>query len=189
MRRIIVSEFITLDGIMEGPGDVDSFEFAGWTTAYGNEKILKYKYDELVRGGSLLLGKNTYLGFASIWPTVTTAGKFGERMNAIQKLVVSNTLQDARWNNSSIVRGNILEGIKALKEQDGKDILVFGSALLVQALAEHQLIDEYRLLTYPVVLGAGKRLFKEKFGMKLKLIEAKTFDTGVVLLRYIPDIP
>ena len=133
MRRIIVSEFVTLDGIIEGPGPTDSFEFAGWTVAYSDAKILKFKYDELVHSGTLLLGKTTYEGFASVWPTYKEAGKFGERMNAIQKLVVSNTLHKVTWNNTTLIKGNILEELKTLKEQDGKDILVLGSSLLVQA--------------------------------------------------------
>lgn len=184
MRKIIVSEFITLDGVMEGPGNMDDFKFAGWTMEYGNAEIFKYKHHELFSAGALLLGRITYDGFASVWPTMEGTGDFGERMNGIQKYVVSRTLEKAVWNNTILITKNIEEEIKRLKEGEGDDILVFGSSGLVHALMELDLVDEYRLLTYPVVLGAGKKLFRSTDSLKLSLIETRTFGNDVVLLRY-----
>lgn len=172
---------------MEGPGSGDDFAFAGWSMPYASDEIMKFKYDELFDCDALLLGRITYEGFAAAWPTMTDAGDFGERMNSMQKYVVSNTIEDAGWENSYILKGNIPETISTLKEEPGNDILVFGSGDLLRTLIEFNLVDEYRLLLYPVTLGEGKRLFRESSNMKLALEESKTFDNGVVLLRYIPE--
>jgi dihydrofolate reductase len=185
MRKIIVSEFVTLDGVMEGPGPVDSFKFAGWTTEYSNADILKFKHHELFNADTLLLGRLTYEGFAAVWPTVEGMGDFGERMNAIEKVVVSNTLEKVVWNNSRRIGGHLKSEIEKLKKEDGKDVLVFGSGELAHTLLDLGLIDEYRLLTYPVVLGTGKKLFRPEDNLRLKLLESKQFG-DVVLLRYSP---
>jgi dihydrofolate reductase len=184
MRKIIVSEFVTLDGVMEGPGHGDSFKMSGWSMAYGSAEIMKFKFDELFAGDAILLGRLTYEGFASAWPKMTGAGEFGERMNSIPKLVVSTTLEKAEWQNSTHIKGDVVEEITKLKQQPGKDILVFGSSELVKTLIQNDFIDEYRLLIYPVVLGTGKRLFKDDVSLKLALLESKAFSTGVVLNRY-----
>lgn len=196
MRKIIVSEFVSLDGVIEGPGAMDSFQFAGWTMPYGNEEIMKFKYDELFAADALLLGRITYDGFAAAWPKITGAGDFGERMNSIPKFVVSKTADKLGWQNSTLIardagrqnddngQDGIAQAITKLKDQPGKDILVFGSSQLIETLMRTGLIDEYRLLVYPVVLGAGKKLFKDGTNAKLKFIEMQSFSTGVVLLRY-----
>ncbi len=186
MRKIIVSEFVTLDGVMEGPGRDDPFELAGWTMPYANQEIGKFKFDELFASDALLLGRVTYEGFAKAWPTMKNTGEFGERMNSIPKYVVSTMVNKADWNNSTIIKKNAADEVLKLKQQSGGNILVAGSAALIGSLMEHNLVDEYRLLIYPVVLGKGKRLFRDDFKTKLKLIETKTFSSSVVALVYKP---
>ena len=185
MRKIIVSEFISLDGVFQSPGSDDSsFKHAGWTMPYGNDEFMKFKAEELFSSGALLLGAVTYDGFAKAWPTMKGAGEFGERMNSLPKYVVSTKLKEATWNNSTIISKNVVEEISKLKAMEGKDILVFGSGVLVKTLMENNLIDEIRLLVYPIILGSGKRLFQEEDIAKLQLLEARAFKTGVVLLRH-----
>ena len=185
MRKIIVSEFISLDGVFESPGDDgSSFKHAGWTMPYGNDEFMKFKAEELFSSGALLLGAVTYDGFAKAWPTMKGAGEFGERMNSLPKYVVSTKLKEASWNNSTIISKNVAEEISKLKATEGQDILVFGSGVLVQTLIQNNLIDEIRLLVYPIILGSGKRFFQEEDIAKLQLLEARAFKTGVVLLRH-----
>lgn len=187
MRKVIVSEFVSLDGVMEGPGRDDPFELAGWTMPYGNQEIGKLKFDELFASDALLLGRVTYQGFAAAWPSMKDEAGFADRMNSLPKYVVSTTLKKVEWNNSRLIKGNIAEQVSKLKQQPGQDILIGGSGKLVHTLIQHDLIDEYRLLVYPVVLGSGKRLFKDGSNATLKLVETKTFSSGVVLLRYQPN--
>jgi dihydrofolate reductase len=187
MRKIIVSEFVSLDGVMEGPGPVDEFKLAGWTMPYWNEEIGKSKFDELFASDTLLLGRVTYQGFAAAWPSRTDEAGFADRMNSLPKFVVSTTLQKVEWNNSRLIKENVAEEISKLKQQPGHDILIAGSGALVHTLMQHDLIDEYRLLVYPVVLGSGKRLFKDGSNTTLRLVETKTLSSGVVLLCYQPD--
>ena len=185
MRRIVVTEFVTLDGVMEGPGPNDPFELAGWTIQYGGQEISKFKFDELFATDAHLLGRVTYQGFAAVWPSMKDDAGFADRMNNLPKYVISTTLKKAEWNNSTIIRENVIEEVSKLKQQPGQDILVAGSAGLVNTLIQHNLVDEYKLLVYPVVLGSGKRLFREGSYAKLKLVETKTFHSGVVLLHYL----
>ena len=187
MRKITVSEFVSLDGVMEDPGGSEKSSFGGWTLGYWNDEIGKFKYDELFAADALLLGRMTYEGFAAAWPKAEGTGDFGERMNSIAKYVVSSSLKQADWTNSHILKANAVEEITRLKQQDGKDILVGGSATLIQTLIAHDLVDSYRLLIYPVVLGGGKRLFKDGTKTDLKLIEAKSVGAGVVAMIYEPD--
>jgi dihydrofolate reductase len=187
MRKIIVSEFVSLDGVMEGPGPVDEFKLAGWTMPYWSEEIGKYKFDELFASDALLLGRVTYQGFAAAWPSRTDEQGFADRMNSLPKFVVSTTLKKVGWNNSRLIKENVAEEVSKLKQQPGHDILIAGSSALVHTLMPHDLIDEYRLLVYPVVLGSGKRLFRDGSNTTLKLVETKTFSSGVVLLCYQPD--
>jgi dihydrofolate reductase len=184
MRQVIVSEFVTLDGVMEGPGGAEKFEFAGWSMPYWSDEIGKVKFDELFASDALLLGRVTYQGFAAAWPSMTDEMGFADRMNSLPKYVVSTTLEEVTWNNSRLIKGNVAEEVSRLKQQPGQDILVGGSATLVQTLMQHGLIDEYRLLVYPVVLGKGKRLFRDGSHVTLRLVEAKAFGSGVVFLRY-----
>ena len=176
--RIVVSEFITLDGVMEAPHE--------WSFPYWTEEIGKFKHEELITTDVQLLGRVTYEEFAKSWPSQTDETGFTERMNSLPKYVVSKKLKKAEWNNSAIIKRNVEEEISKLKEQTGSDILVAGSAKLVGFLMENDLVDEYRLLVHPIVLGKGKRLFPDRQTASLLLTESKTFDSGVTLLRYEP---
>jgi dihydrofolate reductase len=158
MRRIVVSEFVTLDGVMEDPGGAEGFDRGGWAFQFerGPDGD-KFKLDEVLEADALLLGRKTYEGFAKAWPTVTDEVGFAEKMNSMPKYVVSSTLESADWNNSTVISGDVAEEVAKL---DG-NILVAGSAQLVHTLMDHDLVDEYRLMIYPVLLGNGKRLFKD----------------------------
>ena len=179
MRKIVVSEFVSLDGVMEDPR---------WTFQFPSEDRDKFKFDELAASDALLLGRVTYEGFAAAWPRMEEqTGEYGAWMNGYPKYVVSTTLEEAGWNNSTIINENVAEEISNLKQQPGKDILVFGSGQLVNTLMEHDLVDEYRLMVFPVVVGGGKRLFEGASDKKaLKLMETKTFASGAVVLSYGP---
>lgn len=165
---------------MEAP---DKWHFQFW-----NEEMGKFKFDELFASDALLLGRVTYQGFASAWPSMTDEEGFADRMNSLPKFVVSTTLEDPlEWNNSTLIKGNIAEEVANLKQQPGQDILIYGSGDLVHTLMQHGLIDQYRLLVHPVVLGSGKRLFKDGSDTTvLRLVETKTFGSGVVVLTYRP---
>jgi dihydrofolate reductase len=158
-----------------------------WSSPYWNDEIAKFKLDELLATDAHLLGRVTYQGFAAAWPSRTDEEGFADKMNNLPKYVVSTTLEKAGWNNSTIIKENVAAEVSKLKEQSGQDILVAGSAMLVNTLVGHELIDEYRLLVYPVVLGSGKRLFRDVTNIAMKLVETKPFSSGVVLLRYQPD--
>ncbi|HVH31530.1 MAG TPA: dihydrofolate reductase family protein [bacterium] len=187
MRRVIVSMFVSLDGVMEDPGGAEKFKHGGWTMAYWGDDIGKFKFDELFASDTLLLGRLTYQGFAAAWPSRTDDAGFADRMNKLPKVVVSTTLKEVGWQNSRLVKGNVAGEVSKLKQQSGQDILIAGSGMLVHTLMQDDLIDEYRLLAYPVILGSGKRLFQDVTKTPLKLMETKTFSSGVVLLRYQPD--
>jgi len=178
MRKLIVTEFLTLDGVMEEPA---------WTAPYWNDEIAKFKYDELFGSDTLLLGRVTYQGFAAAWPSRTDEQGFADRMNGLPKFVVSTTLEKVEWNNSRLIKENIPEEVFRLKQQPGQNILIYGSGDLVQTLMQSDLIDEYWLLVYPIVLGSGKRLFQDESKITLSLKETKTFSSGVVVLCYQPD--
>jgi len=178
MRKLIVTEFLTLDGVMEEPA---------WTAPYWNDEIAKFKFDELFGSDTLLLGRVTYQGFAAAWPSRTDEQGFADRMNGLPKFVVSTTLEKVEWNNSRLIKENIPEEVSRLKQQPGQNILIYGSGDLVQTLMQSDLIDEYWLLVYPIVLGSGKRLFQDGSKTTLSLKETKTFSSGVVVLCYQPD--
>ncbi len=186
MGRLVVSEFVSLDGVMEDPGGAEQYKHGGWTMAYGSEDLYKVKYDELFAADAQLLGRVTYEGFAKAWPTMEGTGEFGERMNGMPKHVVSSTLEQLDWNNSTLLEGDVAESVAKLKQQYARDILVAGSATLVQALTHHNLVDEYTLLVYPIVLGSGKRLFADVDKVPLRLLESRPVGSGVLLLRYAP---
>ncbi len=183
MGRIVVSEFITVDGVIEDPGGAEGFTRGGWTMKFSSgPEGSNFKFDELTAASALLLGRVTYEGFAAAWPTMEGTGEFGEKMNSMPKYVVSTTLERADWNNSTIVRGDLAEAALKLKQQFDGDVVVFGSAELVQGLIEHDLIDEYRLMVYPVILGTGKRLFGEtQSPADLQLIDTTTAQDTVIL--------
>jgi dihydrofolate reductase len=184
MGRIVVSEFVTLDGVIEDPGGSEKSPYGGWAFKFdrGAEGD-KFKFDELMSADALLLGRQTYEGFAAAWPGMST-DPFGQRMNGIPKYVVSSTLTDASWNNSTILRGDPVQEVTRLKESTG-EILVAGSGRLVSALYSAGLIDEYRLMVFPIVVGGGKSLF-DGVGMpvSLRLAEAVTA-ADTLLLRYV----
>lgn len=175
MRKIIVTEFMSLDGVMEAPA---------WSAPYWNDEVRDFKIEEDNTTDALLLGRVTYDGFSQAWPDSDDEG--AERINGMPKYVVSTTLNTLEWNNSHLIQGDIIEGIKALKQQEGQDLLVYGSATLVQTLMEHDLVDSYRLLVYPVVVGEGKRLFRDGLPATLKLVDATPYATGVVAMVYEP---
>jgi dihydrofolate reductase len=179
MRKIVVSEFMTLDGVIESPHL--------WSFPYWNDEIGKFKLDEIFACEALLLGRVTYEGFAEAWPSRTDESGFADRINGMTKYVVSTTLSEADWNNSHIFHQKVVDEIARLKEQPGKEIMVNGSATLIQTLIQAGLVDEYRLLVYPIVHGSGLRLFQEESQSKLKLVESRLYDTGVVLLHYQAD--
>ena len=176
MRNIMVTEFVSLDGVMEAPG---------WTFKYWNDEIATFKGEESSASDALLLGRVTYQGFAAAWPESTDEG--AEYFNSVRKYVVSTTLDTVEWNNSTLIKDNVVQQLTKLKQQDGKDIAVHGSATLVQTLMQHDLVDRYRLLVYPVVVGKGKRLFTEGTTATLKLVESQSFGSGVVALIYEPE--
>ncbi len=177
MRNIVVTEFLSLDGVMEEPG---------WTFEYWNDEIAKFKGEESTASDVLLLGRVTYQGFAAAWPQSNDEG--ADYFNSVRKYVVSNTLEEPlEWNNSRLIKDDIVEQITDLKQQDGKDIMVHGSATLVQTLMKHDLVDRYRLLVYPLVVGKGKRLFEEDTPATLRLLESQSFSSGVVALIYEPE--
>lgn len=184
MGRLVVSEFITLDGVFEDPGGSEGKAYGGWQIPLMGEDEGAYKFEELENADALLLGRVTYEGFAKAWPTMEGTGKFGELMNSLPKHVATLTLSDFSWNNSSALEVDIMAAIKKLKETYQRDILVAGSGTLVRSLLENDLVDELRLMTYPLVLGQGERLFDRLPRTKLTLVEAKTFSSGTVLLTY-----
>ena len=185
MRRIVVTEFLSLDGVMEDPGGAEGSRHGGWSFQFNDPEGMKYKLDETLDHEALLLGRVTYEGFAAAWPGMTDDVGFADKMNAMPKYVVSTTLERADWSNSTILRGDLVQEVTALKQQDGGDILVAGSATLVRDLLVHGLADEYRLMVFPVVLGSGKRLFAgEGEAAALKLVDVKPLPTGTVILTY-----
>jgi dihydrofolate reductase len=185
MRKVIVVEYMSLDGVIEGPNPGDPYEHAGWANPYNSEEAQKVISDIMSKGDALLLGRVSYQSYAAAFSSQT--GGFADVMNDFHKYVVSTTLKKAEWNNSTLIKGNIVEEIAKLKQQPGKDIGVSGSATLVQTLMQHDLIDEYVLLVCPVVLGSEKRLFSNVGKTNLKLIEAKPLSSGVIVLTYQPD--
>jgi dihydrofolate reductase len=188
--RIVVTEFVSLDGVTEDPGGAEGFDRGGWTFRFdrGDEGD-QFKLEELKGAEAQLLGRVTYQGFAKAWPTIQDPVGFADAMNSMPKYVVSTTLQDAdaSWNNSKVIRGDVVSEITALKERLQGDLLVAGSATLVQTLLEHRLVDELRLMVFPIVLGKGKRLFGQvSEPATLALDNVKTVGEGIVILTYRP---
>jgi dihydrofolate reductase len=186
MGRIVVTEFVSLDGVMEGPGGGEGYKHAGWTFKIDRGKEGdKFKLDEALEAEAPLLGRVTYEGFAAAWPSVQ--GEFGDKFNSMPKYVVSSTLEKAEWNNSTVLKGDVVKEVSKLRQKLDGDIVVHGSARLVQTLIEHDLVDELRLMVFPVVLGAGKRLFGDTTDKKpLRLVDSKMVGDGVAILTYKP---
>ncbi len=189
MGKIVVTEFVSLDGVIEDPGGSEGYRRGGWTFEIDRgEEGDRFKLDELHEAEAQLLGRVTYEGFAAAWPErEEDPGGFAEKMNSMPKYVVSATLQEASWRNSTILRGELADEVARLHREIDGTILVAGSAQLVQGLLEHGLVDELRLMVFPVLLGAGKRLFGDVSERKpLRLLDSKTVGDGVAILTYEP---
>jgi dihydrofolate reductase len=186
MGRIVVTEFVSLDGVIEDPGGSEDFKYGGWSFEFNRgDDGDKFKLDETMDSGALLLGRRTYEGFAEAWPT--RDGEFADKFNNMPKYVVSSTLKDPDWTNSTVIDGDLAQAVSKLREEVDGDVVVHGSAQLVQALVDQGLVDELRLMVFPVILGAGKRLFGETGDKKaLRLTDSKTVGDGVSILIYQP---
>jgi dihydrofolate reductase len=183
MGRIVVTEFVSLDGVMEAPGGED-FKYKGWTFDFDRgEEGNKFKLDETLESEALLLGRRTYEGFAAAWPS--RDDEFANKFNTMPKYVVSSTLENPEWNNTTVLKGDVVDEVSTLKQEKGGDIYVHGSCRLAQTLIENDLVDELHLMVFPVVLGTGKRLFGETSDKKpLRLADSKTVGDGVAILVY-----
>jgi dihydrofolate reductase len=186
MARIVVSEFASLDGVMEDPGGAEDFAHGGWAFEFSRgEEGDRFKVDETMGSAALLLGRRTYEGFAEAWPS--REGEFADRFNSMPKYVVSSTLRDPEWTNTTVLDGDLVEEVRRLREAPGGDIVVHGSASLVQALIDNDLVDELRIMVFPVVLGAGKRLFGETSEKKpMRLTDSRVVGDGVAIMVYEP---
>jgi dihydrofolate reductase len=184
--RIVVTEFVSLDGVVEDPGGAEDFKHGGWSFEIERgEEGNKFKLDETMSSEALLLGRVTYEGFAAAWPS--REGEFADKFNTMPKYVVSSTLENPEWNNTTVLKGDVAKEVAKLKEEQEGDIVVHGSPRLTQALLEHDLVDELRLMVYPVVLGSGKRLFGETSDKKtFRLVDSKVVGDGVTILVYAP---
>jgi dihydrofolate reductase len=189
MKKLVVTEFVSVDGVMQDPGGSGDFKHAGWTFDIETDPaVYEFKRWEIDQAESQLLGRKTYEGFAAAWPERTDEMGFADRMNAMPKYVVSTTLKDPDWNNTTVISDNVVDEIGRLKEGDGGDILVAGSKTLVETLYENGLVNEYRLMVFPVVLGSGMRLFPDNAAdkVKVKLADSKTYSNGITLQTYVP---
>jgi len=177
--RLVATEYLSFDGVFEEPGH--------WSRPFFNDEAAKFKWDELQASDALLLGRKTYDGFAASWPNMEGTGEFGVKMNTMTKYVVSSTLNKPEWTGSKVVKGDVAEEIRQLKKEPGHDLLLSGSAKLFNALMQENLIDIYRFMVHPIVLGKGKRLFAEADGQRvLELAETKRFSSGIVIMEYRP---
>jgi dihydrofolate reductase len=193
MKKLVVAEFVSLDGVMQAPGgaeeDTDGgFKHGGWTMPYFHDDMGATLFEEINKADTFLLGRKTWQGHAEAFEPAPADDPFASVLNNLKKYVVSTTLKSAdAWRNSTIISENVVDEVRKLKEQPGKDIYVDGSSVLVHTLAQADLVDEYSLLVFPIVLGSGKKVFPDGFHSGLKLIETKSFPTGVILSRYQPD--
>jgi len=176
--RLVATEYLSLDGVFEEPGH--------WSGPFFNDEAGQFKWSELQASDALLLGRRTYEGFAAAWPSMPGTGEFGEKMNGMTKYVVSSTLDKVEWTGSRLLKGDPVEEVRKLKQQSGNDLLLSGSAQLFNALLRENLIDLYRVMLHPIILGKGKRLFAEGPERVLTLTETKRFSAGIVILEYQP---
>jgi dihydrofolate reductase len=184
MGRIVVTEYSSIDGVIEAPGGDEDYEHVGWVFEFERgEEGQRFKDDETLGSDALLLGRATYEGFAPAWPTFE--GEVADKMNAMPKYVISKTLEDPDWNNTTVLRGDVIEEATALKQKVDGDIVVHGSAQLARALFGAGLVDELRLMVFPLILGSGKKLFDGDVGkMRMPLVDAKTVGDGIAILTY-----
>lgn len=182
-RRIIATDYISLDGVIQDPVGMEGSGLGDWTGPFSRgPEGDKFKHEELAQADALLFGRVTYDGFAAVWPHVEDS--FAERMNSLPKYVASRSLKSAEWSNTTVIGRDLVGEVKSLKAEPGRDMLIYGSASIVHALMPHGLVDEYRLMVYPVVLGRGKRLFPSGTQSVMTLCECRRFDDGIVSLRY-----
>jgi dihydrofolate reductase len=194
MRKLVVNEFLTLDGVMQAPGGADEdrtggFEHGGWQMSHADDVVGQTVIEGIAGAGGFLLGRRTFDIFAGYWPTAPAEEHaVAEPLNKLPKYVASRTLSEPlSWNNSTLIAGDVADGVRGLKQQSGKDLHVIGSGNLVQTLIGSDLVDEYRLMIYPIVLGSGARLFRDGVPRRpLELIESKVTTTGVVIATYRP---
>lgn len=188
MGKLVVTEFISLDGVIEDPGGAEGSKHGGWSFRSPAPDGEKFKFDELMAADVQLLGRVTYEGFAKAWPAMEEAtGEFGAKMNGMPKVVVSTTLTEPTWRNTTVISGDVAAAVAELKQRYEGDVLVAGSATLAQSLAGYGLVDEYRLMVHPVVLGEGKRLFEDGGpDLALELVESRNVGPSVLLLTYRP---
>jgi dihydrofolate reductase len=186
MGNVVAAEYVTIDGVMQDPGGVGEIEHGGWSSEYFSDEVARYQSDQLLASDALLLGRVTFEGFAAAWPSMEEVeGEFAVRMNALPKFVASRTLNEPLAWNGTLLKGDLPEEIAKLKEKPGEDLLIYGSGELVNELHPHGLIDEYKLMVFPVTLGGGKRLFREGTDMTaLTLTDAQKTSSGVALLTY-----
>jgi dihydrofolate reductase len=187
MRKVFVTEFLTIDGAMEDPGGVEGFEHGGWSFKFFSDAVGKYKLDETMASDALLLGRKTYEGFAAAWPGRTDDAGFADKFNSMPKYVASTTLKDPlEWNNSHLLGADVPAAVRELKQREGGDIAIHGSRTLIHSLMEQDLIDEFRLMIHPMVLGTGMTLFGSAPPKQLDLVGTRVFDTGTVIATYAP---
>ncbi|MGH3041036.1 MAG: dihydrofolate reductase family protein [Gaiellaceae bacterium] len=186
MGTIVVTEYVSLDGVMQAPGGGEEYKHAGWTFKVDRgDEGEKFKLDETKDSEALLLGRKTYEGFAAAWPAME--GELADKLNSMPKYVVSSTLENPEWNNSTVLTGDVVDAVSKLKQERDGSIVVHGTAQLVQTLVEHDLVDELRVMVFPVLLGTGKRLFGETSGKKsLRLVDSNVVGEGVAILIYRP---
>jgi dihydrofolate reductase len=189
MGRIVITEFISLDGVIEDPGGAEDFKYGGWSFEFARgDEGDKFKLDETMQSAGLLLGRVTYEGFAAAWPS--RGGEFADKFNNMPKYVVSSTLTDPEWTNTTVLDGDVPTAVAKLRDEVDGDIVVHGSGRLARTLLEHDLVDELRLMVFPVVLGAGQRLFGETSDKKpLRLTSSQTVGDGVAIMIYEPASP
>jgi len=190
VRKLIVAEFITLDGVIQAPGAADEdpeggFVHGGWTQPYWHDDIGTHFFQAMTEADALLLGRRTWQGHGAAFDPLPAGDPFGDAMNGVHKYVVSTTLKSASaWRNSTLINGNVVQAVRELKEQPGKNILTDGSSVLIHTLVENDLVDEYALHVYPIVLGSGKRLFPDGKRINMELIDSQSLSSGVVFQRY-----
>jgi dihydrofolate reductase len=188
MRNIIVTEFVSLDGVMEDPGGAESYAHGGWSFKFNDPEGMKFKLEETLATDALLLGRVTYEGFAAAWPERTDDVGFADKFNSMPKYVVSKSLSDPTWNNTTVLSGDLVDEVTKLKQSEGGDIAVHGSRSLVAGLLEHDLVDQFNLMVHPIVLGSGKRVFPSDgtsgYPKMLELAECRQLSTGSLILIY-----
>ena len=193
MRKVIISEFLTLDGVMQAPGGPEEdteggFAHGGWQMPYFDEVAGNAVSEGIAAADAFLLGRKTYEIFAAYWPSASDEEGFADTMNGMAKFVASETLDEVEWQNSTLIKGDVAEEVAKLKQQPGKNIQVLGSGDLIQTLMQHDLVDEYQLMIHPVILGSGKRLFRDaRDTTALRLVNTQTTTTGVAILTYQPE--